>query len=437
MRADTQTKLSLDQWAKIMGISPAHFNGLRFPDISPEPFSLMASNAAQPLWRQYDWQAPGQVSIDTLARAIRTAENDIEGFLGYNLVPDWTSQEVHEYPKEYRRELYGSGLDNRGQMKAIMPKKGRIISAGRRVSTLLGTPAVSGASLVYTDPDGLGWDTLATITVPITLTNVDEIKLYFTGHGGAPEWEVRPVLTKIITGGNVVITVDSWLLIDPDLQNAIPFDEKTIINGGTAANYVQNIEVRREFTDFTLAPAEFFWERKPKVTATPFCASCAGTGCEVCTLIVQDGCWHPRDVYGGLIVPVPADFDDANQIWERAAWTECREPDQVKIWYYSGEQSEQFLRDTVTGALDQNLATLIAHMATARLTCEFRSNNNVADLVEYWRRDVAESGESTNTIFTPPSVLENPFGTRRGEVAAWKSLKFAGDRRADVAVFAA
>lgn len=437
MRADTRTKLPLDQWAKIMGISPAHFNRLRFPDISPEPFSLMAANAAQPLWFQYDYQAPGQVSIDTLARTIRSAEDDIEGFLGYNIVPDWTSQEVHQYPKEYRRELYGSGLDNRGQMKAIRPKKGRIIAAGRRVSTLLGTPAVSGASLVYTDPNGDGWDTLATITVPTTLTDVDEIKVYFTGNSGAPEWEVRPVKSKAIVGVNVVIEVDSWLLVDPDLQNAIPFDEKTSINGSVSSNYVQNIEVRREFTDFTQVSAEFFWERKPRAMVTPFCSSCSGTGCEACTLIAQDGCWHVRDVYGGLVVPEPADFNATTGIWDRVTWTECREPDLVKIWYYSGEQSEQFLRDTVTGALDQNLARIIAIMATARLTCEFRSNNNVADLVEFWRRDVAESGDTVNTIFTPPSVLENPFGTRRGEVEAWKSLHFARERRANVAIMAA
>jgi hypothetical protein len=235
----------------------------------------------------------------------------------------------------------------------------------------------------------------------------------------------------------VVIEVDSWLLVDPDLQNAIPFDEKTSINGSTASNYVQNIEVRREFTDFTQVSAEFFWERKPRALVTPFCSSCSGTGCEACSLIEQDGCWHVRDVYGGLIVPEPADFNSTTGIWDRVRWTECREPDLVKIWYYSGEQSEQFLRDTVTGALDQNLARTIAILATARLTCEFRSNNNVADLVEFWRRDVAESGDTVNTIFTPPEVLTNPFGTRRGEVEAWKTLHFARERRANVAVMAA
>ncbi len=436
MRADVQTLLPLDKYAKIMGIAPLHFNRVRLPDITSEPFSVSARNAAQSLWYQFDWQAPGQLSIDTLARTIARAERDIEGFLGYSVAPNWVSQEIHQYPREYRRDLYGNGLDVRGQMKAIRTKRGRVIAPGPRATTLLGTPTVAGASLVYSDPNSDGWDTLATITVSTTLTNVDEIKLYFTGHGGDPTWEVRPVKSKTITGGNVIITCDSWLLIDPDLQNAIPTDEATSINGSTAGNYVQDIEVRREFTDFTEPHVQFFWERKPRVNKI-FCSSCSGTGCEACTLIAQDGCFHLRDVYEGMIVPVPADFDVADNRWERAAWAECREPDLMEIWYYAGEQSEQFLRDEVTSPLDPNLARVVAQMATARLTCNFRQNNNVSDLVEHWRRDMAESGPSTNTIFTPPEILNNPFGTRRGEVAAYRSLNFNTERRAKVALIAA
>lgn len=436
MRADVQTLLPLDEYAKIMGIAPLYFNRVRLPGVSPEPFTVSSSNAAQPLWYQYDWQAPGQLSIDTLARTIETAEKDIEGFLGYSIAPNWISQEVHVYPREYRREFYGNGLNVRGQMKSIRTKRGRVIAAGRRATTLLGTPAVSGASLVYTDPNGDGWDTLATITVPTTLTNVDEIKLYFTGNGGSTLWEVRPVKSKTITGGNVVITVDSWLLIDPDLQNAIPLEEVTAIDGTVDANYVQNIEVRREYTDFTEPSAQFFWERKPKVSKM-WCSSCSGTGCEACTLIGQDGCFHQRDVYEGMIVPIPADYNATDGIWEKVAWSECREPDLVKIWYYAGEQSELFLRDEVTSPLDSRLARTVAQLATARLTCDFRSNNNVSDMVEYWRRDMAESGGGGSTIFTPPEILTNPFGTHRGEVETYRALNFQVERRAKVALIAA
>lgn len=436
MRADVRTLLPLDEYAKIMGITPLYFNRVRLPSITPEPFSVSAANAAKPLWYQYDWQAPGQLSIDTLARTIQTAERDIEGFLGYSIAPDWVSQEVHTYPREYRPDLYGAGLDVRSQMKTVRTKRGRVIAAGRRATTLLGTPAVSGASLVYTDPNGDGWNTLATITVPTTLTNVNEIKLYFTGHGGDPAWEVRPVKSKAIVGVNVVITVDSWLLIDPDLQNALPTDEATSIDGTVASNYVQNIEVRREYTDSTQVSAQFFWERRPVVNTT-FCSSCSGTGCEACTLIAQNGCFHQRDVYSGLVVPVPADYDATDARWEKTAWSECREPDMVSLWYYAGEQSEPYLRGEVTSPLDPRLARIVAQLASARLTCTFRNNNNVSETVEYWRRDMAESGQGNTTIFTPPDILSNPFGTHRGEVEAYRALKYQTERRAKVALIAA
>lgn len=436
MRADVQTLLPLDEYAKIMGIAPVHFNRLRFPDLTPEPFSVSASNAAKPLWYQYDWQAPGQLSIDTLARTIQTAERDIEGFLGYSVAPNWVSQEQHRYPRDYRPELYSNGLNVRGQMKSIRTKRSRVIAAGRRATTLLGTPTVVGTSLVYSDPNSDGWNTLATITVSTTLTNVNEIKLYFTNHGGDPLWEVRPVKSKAIAGGVVVIEVDSWLLVSPDLQNALPTDEATSIDGSVALNYVQNVEVRREFSDFTQPSATFFWERKPK-TNNIFCSSCAGTGCEACTLLGQDGCFHLRDVYNGMIVPVPAEYDSAEEIWDKVAWQECREPDLMEIWYYAGEQSEQYLRGETTEPLDPRLARIVAQLATARLTCTFRNNNNVADYVEYWRRDMAESGSETNTIFTPPDILSNPFGTHRGEVEAYRALHYHTERRVKVAIVAA
>jgi len=63
-------------------------------------------------------------------------------------------------------------------------------------------------------------------------------------------------------------------------------------------------------------------------------------------------------------------------------------------------------------------------IATARVASEHSSKSisPIANVVEYYSRDMAESGGSTNTIFTPPDILNNPFGTRRGEVMAYRSL---------------
>ncbi len=415
-RSDYYTLLPLDTYAKYMGVAPTSFNRLRFPGISPEPYAIASANAKQPTWFQFDWQAQGHVSIDEIARAIQSAEDSVRGFLGYFPAPYWTSQEMHDYPRENRTEYYGIGIDSHGQGKAVKTRYGRVIGAGRRNTTLLGTPAVSGASLVYTDPNGLGYNTIATITVPTTLTDVNEIRVFFTNHSGDQTWEVRPVISKTITGGNVVIVVAAELLVDPDLINAVPFNEKTIIDGAILANYVQSVEVRRVFTDFTQPSVNFFWENP--------CVSCNSltSACAECLVVEQDGCFHLRDVYTGFIVASAAEYDSVDAEWDSRAWSQGREPDYMKIWYYSGEQSEQWLRGDAVEPMTDTLIRAIVSIATARLTCDFRANNNVAQFVEYHRRNVTETFPDGSTIFTPPKLMLNPFGVRQGEVDAYRML---------------
>lgn len=415
-RSDYYTLLPLDTYARFLGVAPTVFNRLDFPSISPKPYALSSKNAKQSFWYQHEWQAQGQVSIDEIAKAIQSAEDSVRGFLGYFPAPYWTSQEMHDYPRENRTEYYGSGIDSHGQSKAIKTRYGRVIAPGRRNTTLLGTPAVSGASLVYTDPNGLGYDTIATITVPTTLTSASEIRVFFTGHSGDQTWEVRPVTSKTITGGNVVIVVPAELLVDPDLINAVPHDESTIIDGAVAGNYVQSVEVRRVYTDFTQASATFYWENP--------CSSCSSltSTCTECLVSGQDGCFHLRDVYSGFIVPNAATYNDTDGAWDGAAWAEGREPDYLEIWYYSGEQSEQWLRGDAVEPMSDLLIRAISSIATARLTCDFRENNNVAQFVEYHRRNVTESFPDGSTIFTPPKIMLNPFGVRQGEVDAYRML---------------
>ncbi len=430
-RADTPTLLPLDQWAKIIGINPMHFNGGRVPDVSPEPFSI--KNAQNPIWHQFGWQAQKLISREVLARTISEAELEISKFVGYWVAPTWVSQEIHNYPRHHRPEAYGNGFGVRAQRKNIKLKSGRVIEAGRRATTLIATPTVT-----YSDPNSDGFDTLATITAATTLTDTCEIKLYFTDENGDEEWEIRPLKSIAIAAGVVTITVDSWLLFDPDLTNSIVTEEVTSIDATATASYVTTVEVRREFNDFTTVPnAQFFWQREPKNNSIfPTCTSCGGSGCEVCTLISQDGCFQISDVYGGLVVPIPATYDTVDERWEEDCWTECREPDQVKLWYRAGEQSERGLRGGCD-KLDKNMARLIAILAATRLNTEFHANNNVNDVIQYWQRDMAESTANGSVIFTPPSVLENPFGARRGEVEVWRQLRVFTERRMQVATVAA
>lgn len=452
-RADTYTLLPLDTYAQIMGLNPLHFNGARLPGVSPEPFTSRGQNTAaggsvladgRPIWQQYAWKDQGSISREELARIIRQAEEDIANFLGYWPAPDWTAQEYHLYPRHHRVEVYQRGINARGQLKSVKTRWGKVIQAGRRNTDLVGTPTVAGGGLVYSDPNSDGWNTLATITQATTVTNECEIKLYYPNYSGAREWEIRPLRSVSISGGVATITVDSWLMFDEDVINAIPTASVDSINAGTSGNYLQSVEVRRDYTDFTEASAQFFWEREAASTITDSltdctCLSCGGLGCESCSLISQNGCFSIRNAESGMVAPIPATYDSDDARWEKDQWTECREPDAVKVWYYSGNYSERWLRGETCTPLTSKFARLIAILATARIPYGegHRNVTPISAQLEWYTRDLAESGGNVNTVFTPPDILNNPFGTKRGEAEVYRSLHSLTPRKISVGATAA
>lgn len=412
-RASTYTLLSLDRWARITGVNPAHFNGAAGTNIMP------VSGSCNDIWMQYAWQNSDAVSREDLARAIYDAEEDIASLLGYYPAPKWIAKEMHRYPRPYRKDAYGNGLNVRGQYKSVIAKRGRFIQAGRRAVSLVS----AAAAVVYSDPDGDGYSELATVTVPTSLTDACEIKVYFAGRSGAQEWEIRPAKSKTISGGNFTATFESWPLINPNLWEALP----TELEGNRALDltgsiYVSSVDVYREYTDFTQASAEFSWEPEPSSGLIFPCTSCGGSGCTQCENTIQTGCLHVRDVERGILVPTPASYDTGEASWAAATFTECREPDTVKLWYYAGDLDNKFLRGDTCEPLSDYFAHAIAWLATARLERNICACNNAHSLAMDLRKDLAFSDDN-GSYQVSEDDLDNPFGTRKGELMAWKRVR--------------
>jgi hypothetical protein len=136
----------------------------------------------------------------------------------------------------------------------------------------------------------------------------------------------------------------------------------------------------------------------------------------------------------GIAVPTPASYNDSTGEWESDNWDVCTEPDFIKVWYYAGDLSEQYLRGLDQDPLARYYAEAIAYMATARLERPFCSCGNVHALAVDLRRDLALSSRDS-TYFITDRERENPFGTRKGEIMAWRRLsKLKRGRRAKVAV---
>lgn len=423
------TVLSLAEYAKIMGITPPHLWQAASPTIFPD--------TCGGVWYAHDWQKSDRVSREQLAYALLQAEEEIAEVIGYYPGPKWTSKEMHIYPRHHRRELYGNGRNIEGFYKSIALEYGKVIAAGQRAVELLG----DSTSVAYSDEDGDGYNETATVTVTgiTSTTNACDIKVYFQDKDGLQEWEIRPARTKTLSSGTFTATFDAWLLINPDLQEVYPNTDSPIepIALLTGGNYVGNVDVYREYTDFTAASAEFSWEPKPYGSVDYLgyaCATCGGSGCASCASITQEACFHIVDVETGLVVPTPATYDEDNSQWTATTWTECREPDMVKLWYYSGALSEKYLRGTSCNPLDTFFSQAIAWLATARLERNICGCSTLTALVEDLRRDMALSEPEGGFYATTEDLLNNPFGTKKGEVMAWKRIKNLAGRVPDLAI---
>lgn len=414
-RASTYTLLSLDRFARIMGINPAHFNQSAAVSLTYPVFPIQGS--CTDIWYQYDWQDRDRVSRESLARAIKAAEDEIARYLGYYPAPLWFTNEPHQYPKFSRRSYYGTGRNIEGQFKTIKTKWAKIVETGQRSNSLIGTPTIA-----YTDPDGDGYSELATITQATSETDVNNIRLYFAGKSGADTWEIRPVKTKSISGGTLTATIDSWMLLDPDLWEVLPTPEApALADTSTTSNFVTTLDVYSVTTDHTETSAQFYWQREPSniyLIGNSTCLNCGGNGCETCSLITQTGCAIVSDVNTGEVTPTPGSYSADNGYWTRASWTACREPEQVKLWYYAGDLSDEYLAGNSYDPLSDWWAYTIAWLAVARLEKPMCSCGNVQYFVNDLMTDLSFSG-GTGSYNVDFELLGNPFGSRKGAVMAW------------------
>ena len=423
------TLLSLGRAAKLLGIAPAHFMGATAESLSPAVFPT--GSTCGDLWPQHDWQKSDQVSRESFAYAIADAEQEIARAVGYWPAPMWLADEAQMYPRDFYRESRYQVVDVRGFMKGLQAKYGKMISGGRRAVSLVGTASTVGGSLAYTDDDGDGLAETATITLATVLTDECEIKVYHTGHNGEQEWEIRPHRTKVISGGNVVITFDSWLLIDPTLYDLYPTDAGFQgIDISTAANFVTAVDVYREYNDASQASAVFHWESS--VAASYSCSECLGTGCPACADTTQDGCMHIRDEMQGTVVPVPAAYSSGS--WTMESFSVCRAPDRVHLWYYAGDRANLNLRGSTCEPLSDYWAWIILWLSIARLERPPCSCNRLENWFDFLRTDLIAMPAGGTSHFTTRDIEECPFGTHYGEVKAWKRIKNHIEKRARTAL---
>ena len=228
------------------------------------------------------------------------------------------------------------------------------------------------------------------------------------------------------------MTFWSWQMIDPDIWDTFPtvasLDGQISINlneltgVGPYTNVVSTIDIYRVYTDTTTTSAQMIWEPVPagsSFVGSTFCVS--AVDCGGVELITQDGCFNIRDAHTGQVVPIPATYSDGE--WSQVCFTESRDPDMVKLWYYCGYESQDYLSARVGDSLPRQWAYAIAQLATARLERPICSCGNATALTTKWQTDAVEESSGLNISF---DELSDPmFGTRYGELLAARTVRRA------------
>lgn len=417
------TLLSLSRYARLMGINPAHFCRST-TSISPQVFPINSSCSS--VWPRHSWQNHDQVSHEELAYAIQEAEEDIARVVGYYPGPKWISEDI-QLVNGFFDHTYESAYGLGGLPKSVLTTYGRFIQGGQREAVLIGTATAAGGSLVFSDLDSDGVTETVTITLATAYTSTKGIKVYFAGMEAHPDWEIRPVRKIKITGGNVIITLDSWLLLNPEILSAFPTDEGfDALDLGDISNFVVSVEVYLERANPALKSCEFMFR--------PEDCSCGETDCAVCSGSTQEGCLYGLDHKNGVVVPKPASYDAASGLWLYEV-PSCLygEPRQVKLWYYAGEVDGRYSDGLSFDPLSDHWAEIIAWVATARLDRPLCGCGHAANVSEYLRTDLTKNMRDFS-FFTTREQVDNPLGTRQGEILAWKKISRSIQKRPNIAL---
>lgn len=404
-RADTPTKLPLDEWARLMGINPLHFNQVNLTELQ--------NDFCGQLWFQHRWQNNTAIGREAISEAIAEAEANIERYIGYSLLATWRIDERRPAVRANRPELVNIGTEDvRWYNQIVISEAKKWITGGQRATTLI----EADATIVYTDEDADGYDETATVTVAAgALSETCEIKAFFPGKAADSTWEIKPLRSVTLTGANFVLVFNREQAVLESLQEAL---NPGRVEGTADDSFLTEVDIYRVFND-PQSQASLLWE--PLGSS----CSCNGGGCESCAYASQTACVIARgDPENAILAYHPATWDSDEEQFDATRLALDRTPDLVRLWYLAGNKDNTQECPLVT--MEPYWARIVARYATAIIPKE-PCGCTESDF-ERWQEDLSylTGADQLNAYQLAPRELSNPFGTRRGAVEAWRAVNGPG-----------
>lgn len=411
------TALSLESWRRTFGHHPWHFWGMADSNV------LRVTADCASVVKQYAWQEADSAGRQDIQFAIFAAEKLLAEYLSFKPGALYSEATVDwPRPGDQRMRRFGYG-DSQGRWMNVALPEAQLIAIGVEARTLQGTVAVN-----YTDPNNDGVNELATMSVATSVTNTEEIAVYFIaadrlyGDPVSEQYRIRP-LNVTIANGTATIKGPAYLFVRPsNYETVAPQDNDIDLDPADAGVLASSVEVYRRYTDpngqtVTDSQGIIIWETRP----------CHGWWCSCgCSGASQGSPYDPdataravarvgiRDAERGIVLPAGSVYNATDGVWSSYPGM-CSEPDRVLIRYLAGIP-------LVNGDMRSDWAVVTARLAAAELArhiCDCQQSNRALD---YWQTDLALTSD-TESFNLSPGDLDCPWGTRRGHLQAWKFVQ--------------
>ena len=398
--------LPLDTYREIIGYHPYHF--WQF-----ENAQIPAVSNCNRLVYKYPYQDTSRTGRSDLERAIQDAQNLLFEYLNYR-VGDWFVEKRVQYPTTKTDQWRIT--DPHGRFRSVNVEEGYIRCLGVKQFTAVELDV----SVTYSDENGDGIiDTFtATATIPAELT-YDSLAVYFSESDWLNSWsrddaQIKPANVSV-SGTTVTITGNSWLLAEPVRYEGF---NKNGLDPDDTAVYVDTLDlyaisVQEQGTLVSNAPVILEYEYRSHNQYLSDYGTCAdsiywgnaeviGTGLSRVYLVPSSGVVrdHRRGEIGIVAQP---------------------QPDRVAVRYRAGATFQE-INNSVTSGGSWNRA--IAALATAMAGKPICNCETANQLYDEWSLDRSlTAGRDGETYAISEEDLNNPFGTKRGEIYAYKQVK--------------
>ena len=405
------TLLPIETFRQLLGWNPLHFWQLSNQTYAP------LTDACSTLIREYAWQNAGASGRSDIYEAIQTAEQRLKNYLQFSPAPHYLTEALDVGCLQHGYGAY----QGYGQPPFFKLGEGRVSRIATETVTLVDGAVVPN----YSDEDGDGLDDTFTLIVTDSTTDPADIEVYFASGDQLPpynsandlcRWQIRPVTATRTDANTITIQGARWLVVRPAKYEGFlsgagynndafgNLNSSGALDPQEPSNFVSQLAVYKRVVSAANQASLIYTNADGSESSYAVNVTIADRRTSQIALRIAGG--------GGC--PCTCGYSFWNPYGQLGAYQQVSYPlypsVRFEVNYRAGEELNEW-------------QTIVTRLALAELKKRICACDDANAEIYFWQQDLARAGGVTEEQFRiGNSQLDNPLGTRRGQIYAWERI---------------